>query len=681
MKKILIGFAVLIPVVILIIFFNIKTTTYIVNFYNDNIIVETQEVKKGSKLNSVEDIEKEGYYFSGWYHEDIKWSFDDNVLEDMNLYATWTSNYLYGLSFNDKEVTYDGNEHYILLDGELNSNLEVVYENNGQINFGTYNVIAVIKENDKEVASLSATLSIKAAEMDIDNITLDSKTVTYNGQIQSLELNGELNDDITITYLNNENINFGVYEVTVKLSNEFNNYNEVELKATLTIEVASIIVSYQGDTYFEANNQVQKNIKAIYNDLSFEYEYSGEMIEAGKYTLTISTDNDNYKILNPSLLITIYDDYQVYSYDNITYIIENDEITITGLTSDNIYYITIPEYIDNIKVTSIEEEAFTDSLLKVIYVSSGIELIEESYYYIYEDDIEDVLYSNYSLILEHNGIIYALKENELTLITTLSSNVNLVIPNSINNYPVSIIGEYAFYYHQTLLSLSLPNNLKVINEYAFYYCSFLTEVILPISLSVIGDFAFSNCRLLTAIEINDLSYLGRQAFSNCRSLISVELNGVIDNMSTGVFTNCLLLENVTILSLESIPDSTFSNCISLTKIEIPSSVKTIYEYAFYGCSFLKEVQLSEGLVKISDEVFHGCTSLEIINLPNSLTEIGSYTFYNCSELREITITKNVVVIGENAFGNSSSLVIYCNVSGKLEGWHDNWASGIIVIYR
>ncbi len=47
-------------------------------------------------------------------------------------------------------------------------------------------------------------------------------------------------------------------------------------------------------------------------------------------------------------------------------------------------------------------------------------------------------------------------------------------------------------------------------------------------------------------------------------------------------------------------------------------------------------------------------------------------FYNCSSLTTIVIPNNVTSIGNYAFKGCNSLTIYCEASGKLSGWHQNW---------
>ena len=72
---------------------------------------------------------------------------------------------------------------------------------------------------------------------------------------------------------------------------------------------------------------------------------------------------------------------------------------------------------------------------------------------------------------------------------------NIAIPSSISvnevEYPVTSIGEYAFYYCEWLTSVTIPNSVTSIGDYAFQWCSGLTSVTIPNSVTSIGDYAFS----------------------------------------------------------------------------------------------------------------------------------------------------------------------------------------------
>ena len=58
---------------------------------------------------------------------------------------------------------------------------------------------------------------------------------------------------------------------------------------------------------------------------------------------------------------------------------------------------------------------------------------------------------------------------------------------------VTMIGDYAFLFCNTITTLSFPKSVTTIGDYAFYECTSLTSVTIPNSVTTIGDWAFSGC--------------------------------------------------------------------------------------------------------------------------------------------------------------------------------------------
>ena len=68
---------------------------------------------------------------------------------------------------------------------------------------------------------------------------------------------------------------------------------------------------------------------------------------------------------------------------------------------------------------------------------------------------------------------------------------NLTIPESVTygdiSYPVTSIGDEAFFYCTGLTSVTIPNSVTSIGEEAFYKCSGLTRVTIGNSVTSIGE--------------------------------------------------------------------------------------------------------------------------------------------------------------------------------------------------
>lgn len=71
------------------------------------------------------------------------------------------------------------------------------------------------------------------------------------------------------------------------------------------------------------------------------------------------------------------------------------------------------------------------------------------------------------------------------------------------------------------------------------------------------------------------------------------------------------------------------------KVVVKKGVKNLTEAAFAGCKKLKQVSLSEGLVRIERRAFEK-TGIKSITIPKSVKYVGDYAFYDCSSLKKVT---------------------------------------------
>ena len=182
--------------------------------------------------------------------------------------------------------------------------------------------------------------------------------------------------------------------------------------------------------------------------------------------------------------------------------------------------------------------------------------------------------------------------------------------------------------NQNIRSYVIPSSVTSIGDYAFWYCDSLSEIVIPSSVTSIGDHAFSDCYSLSEIVIpTSVTSIGDSAFSSCNSLSEIVIPS----------------------SVTSIGDSAFSDCYSLSEIVIPSSVTSIGDNAFYGCDSLSEIVIPSSVTSICDSAFSDCCSLSEIVIPSSVTSIGKYAFYGCYSLSEIVIPSSVTSIGDSAF--------------------------------
>ena len=264
-------------------------------------------------------------------------------------------------------------------------------------------------------------------------------------------------------------------------------------------------------------------------------------------------------------------------------------------------------------------------------------------------------------------------------------DTDIIIPNKIDERPVTSIGDSAFWGCSELTSITIPDNVTSIGDWAFSDCSELTSIIIPNSVTSIGDWAFSDCDELTSITFTDdssLTSIGYKAFFDTPWL-EIKREEAKANDSFVIVNNILidggdhLYGDITIPDgVTSIGGGVFYECTSLTSITIPDSVTSIGNRAFEGCSSLTGIAIPDGVTSIGEYAFWVCSSLKSITIPESVTSIGDFAFADCSSLKSITIPKNVASIGGCVFAWCDSLATIVVDSANLK--YDSRNSNAII---
>jgi BspA type Leucine rich repeat region (6 copies) len=192
-------------------------------------------------------------------------------------------------------------------------------------------------------------------------------------------------------------------------------------------------------------------------------------------------------------------------------------------------------------------------------------------------------------------------DGEIT-ITGYIGGAAVVIPDTINGYPVTAIGENAFAYAWPLSSITLPASLTRIGGGAFSFCSLLTEVVIPNGVTNIGSGAFFSSALINVTIPDSVTSIGYAAF----------------------------------------------NSTHITNIILPANLTVIEGEQFNACNYLQSVSLPSGITSIGNNAFGSCYALDNLTIPNGVTNIGADAF-GYSGLTNIAIPASVLAIGEGAF--------------------------------
>lgn len=248
------------------------------------------------------------------------------------------------------------------------------------------------------------------------------------------------------------------------------------------------------------------------------------------------------------------------------------------------------------------------------------------------------------------------------------NGIFIVIPETIDGYPVTAIDDYAFKNNDVIYSVDIPKTVEYIGQGAFYNCTNLTKVYnlekctalksieretfynckylrnitLPNSVISIEEYAFKSCHFLKKMDIpSGVNYIGIRAFDNCQSIEEIVVPEGVDIIEEGTFFSCMKLKNISLPNgITEIADKAFANCYELETIELPSTLKTIGEDAFNTCRSLTELDIPNGVAAINRGTFIECDSLSRILIPASIVYIAYSAFDYCEALQDISIDKN-----------------------------------------
>lgn len=229
------------------------------------------------------------------------------------------------------------------------------------------------------------------------------------------------------------------------------------------------------------------------------------------------------------------------------------------------------------------------------------------------------------------SLSYTVSDGKATITDCPTSETGTVwIPDTLGGYPVTAIGEYAFFDCDKITSISIPNGVTSIGEKAFHYCKKLASIYIPDSVTYIDSDAFWYCDSLSSITVSQ----GNTHYTS--------ENNVLFNRDK---TTLILYSPKKTNSTYAVPDTVtriergaFYFCANLTNITIPSSVTTIGHHAFSDCINLTEINIAHSVKKIEWGSFGACNSLKDVYYNGTKDEWNVITNdLTAYELENVTI--------------------------------------------
>lgn len=216
-----------------------------------------------------------------------------------------------------------------------------------------------------------------------------------------------------------------------------------------------------------------------------------------------------------------------------------------------------------------------------------------------------------------------------------TGSTTVVIPDTIEDFPVVGIGDGAFYYART----GVDSGHKIWNSYLSRWSSAskpFDYVYVPRTVTYVGKHAFYAPR--EKIEDGSYYFQGIQELdidiSNIKSLGS----GATENFAYTKFSD--------------------------TDIVIPAGWELSFgdssNYGIFAGTNVTSVTFSEGCEKIQRQMFSGCSELKKVTIPESLKEIGDGAFSYCTKLEEVNFSEGSTIKYPNGLLETNESFIGCS---------------------
>ena len=282
------------------------------------------------------------------------------------------------------------------------------------------------------------------------------------------------------------------------------------------------------------------------------------------------------------------------------------------------------------------------------------------------------------------------KEVSIEGISQIPDNGKIVIPDTIDNMPVTSIAMYAFFGKTNLSSVTIPACVVTIGYAAFYNCTNLSEVVfakgskltnipddafygtalssinLPDAITSIGDNAFYGTTLESINIPSSVISIGNDAFNSTLKEVIFAKDSKLETIGDEAFAFASMKQIIIPASLKKLGNSAFYKCTNLSEVVFAegSKLTNIPDYAFYRTA-LSSINLPDAITSIGNNAFDG-TALSSINLPDAITSIGDHAFKGTT-LESINIPSSVISIGDYAFAFTSMKQIIIPASLKKLG--------------
>ena len=208
---------------------------------------------------------------------------------------------------------------------------------------------------------------------------------------------------------------------------------------------------------------------------------------------------------------------------------------------------------------------------------------------------------------------------------------------------------------------------------AFLNCTGIVSVAVPEGVKVLAKNAFAGCTGLESVDFPDsLSEIFLDAFNGCTSLEAVTIPAGTASVASSAFAGCTNLRSVTFLGIPSdhayVP--AFNGCPALRSITLADAD----DWLLRAIPAVEELHALESSATLSDAdgVLFNADGTELLRfpgkrgghyaVPEGTKRLGADSFYHCDAISSVEVPPSVTDIAGSAF-SSTSLVSVAGCEG------------------
>lgn len=277
--------------------------------------------------------------------------------------------------------------------------------------------------------------------------------------------------------------------------------------------------------------------------------------------------------------------------------------------------------------------------------------------------------------ITYNGMTFIVGDQELLLTSYSGTDSQIEVPEKIDGYTVTTIGNNAFKNNTQLKSIKLPDTINDIGVSAFQNTG-LVSFDVPENVTNISMNTFADCINLEKINLSDnVSYMYLSAFANTKvdpcSLVKGDMifsyNGISYNAMDG---------EICVLGIEPCEKKLIKDNVVIPDNFNGFPVTRISDSAFSRDSNgIKSFTLPDSIYDIGESAFFYITTLESINIPKNVSVIQKETFRKCSKLSDVKFHDDIEMIDISAF-QETKVTIPDNLISKI---YDDPANKVVNI--